>query len=181
MGRELKRVQRLFGRLARSNPEPRRQECRAVVRDVVGEVLTLLKPNMGEKVSLVLSLDSDICVTLEPDLLKQIVLNLVLNAIEAMPGGGSLSIGQGCLSRDGTQFATLTVHDTGVGIPAGDIERVFEPFFTTKSDEEARGLGLSLSRDILSKAGGLIEVTSRPGSTSFTVYIPSTDPGCTSG
>jgi signal transduction histidine kinase len=181
MGRELKRVQRLFGRLARSNPEPRRQECRAVLRDVVGEVLTLLRPNMGEMVSLALSLESDICVTLEPDLLKQVVLNLVLNAIEAMPGGGTLSISQGCLSRDGTQLATLTVHDTGVGIPTGDIERVFEPFFTTKSEEEARGLGLSLSRDILSKAGGLIEVTSRLGSTSFTVYIPSADPGCTSG
>lgn len=181
MDRELKRVRRIFGRLAGSGPESRRQECRASLRDVVGEVLALLKLNMNERVALTLSMEEDICVPLEPDLLKQVILNLVMNGIEAMPEGGSLSIRQGCLARDGVQFATLAVHDTGVGIPAENLQRVFEPFFTTKSDEEARGLGLSLSQDIVSRAGGFIEVQSEPGGTSFTVFIPSTDPACTSG
>jgi signal transduction histidine kinase len=181
MGRELKRVRRIFSRLAGSGPDARRQECRARLRDVVEEVLTLLKLNMNERVSLALSMEDDICVPLEPDLLKQVILNLVLNAIEAMPDGGALAIRQGCLTRDGVQFATLTVHDTGIGIPPENLQRVFDPFFTTKSDDEARGLGLSLSKDIVSKAGGSIEVKSEPGGTSFTVFIPGMDPACTSG
>ncbi|HTO23421.1 MAG TPA: ATP-binding protein, partial [Spirochaetia bacterium] len=77
--------------------------------------------------------------------------------------------------------ATLEVRDTGIGIPPGNLERIFEPFFTTKSDSEARGLGLSLSRDLLSGVGGFIEVASTGGGTTFTVYIPCADVTCTSG
>ena len=126
-------------------------------------------------------MEEEICVPLEPDLLKQVILNLVLNGIEAMPDGGTLSISQGCLTLDGVRYATLTVNDTGIGIPPENLQRVFEPFFTTKPDEEARGLGLSLSQDIVSRAGGFIEVQSAPGGTSFTVHIPSAEPACTSG
>jgi signal transduction histidine kinase/ABC-type branched-subunit amino acid transport system ATPase component len=181
MGRELKRVRRIFSRLAGTRPETRRQESRASLRDVVGEVLTLLKLNMNERVSLTLSMEDEISVPIEPDVLKQVILNLVLNGIEAMPDGGSLAIHQGCVTRDGARFATLTVHDTGIGIPPENLQRVFDPFFTTKSDDEARGLGLSLSKDIVLKAGGVIEVHSAPGGTSFTVFIPSAGPACTSG
>jgi two-component system cell cycle sensor histidine kinase/response regulator CckA len=75
----------------------------------------------------------------------------------------------------------LTVRDTGIGIPLENLERIFEPFFTTKSDSEARGLGLSLSKDILSQVGGFIEVESADSGTAFTVFIPSKDVPCTSG
>jgi two-component system cell cycle sensor histidine kinase/response regulator CckA len=89
-----------------------------------------------------------------------------------MPDGGSLSIREGCVTREGTRYASLEVRDTGVGIPPENLGRIFEPFFTTKSDNEARGLGLSLSRDILSQVGGFIDVASAGGGTAFTVFIP---------
>jgi signal transduction histidine kinase len=181
IGRELRRVRRIFGRLSGSSQPERPQECRAVLREVVADVLAFLRPNLAQGVALEVVMDSDICVPLEPDLVKQVVLNLVLNGIEAMPGGGTLRIGQGCIERGGRSWATLTVHDTGVGVPPEDLPRLFEPFFTTKAGEEARGLGLSLSQDILGKAGGRIEVESRPGDTSFTVLIPVADPSCTPG
>ncbi len=181
VGRELKRVRRIFGRLSGGGREARGQECRAVLREVVAEVLALLRPNVDKRVTLALSMDGELCVSLEPDLLKQVVLNLVLNGVEAMPDGGTLAISQRCVARDGGTFAMLTVHDTGVGIPADNLPRLFEPFFTTKPGEEARGLGLSLSRDIVSNAGGLIEVESRPGSTSFTVVLPAPGAACTTG
>jgi signal transduction histidine kinase len=85
------------------------------------------------------------------------------------------------VARDGLGYATLEVHDTGIGIPPENLDRIFEPFFTTKSDSEARGLGLSLSRDLLSEVGGFIEVESAAGGTTFTIYIPCRDVACTSG
>jgi signal transduction histidine kinase len=179
MGRELKRVRRIFSRLGGSGG--RRQEAQASVRDTVGEVLSLMKLNLNERISLSIDAENDLVVPIDPDLLKQVILNIVLNGIEAMPEGGSLSIRQGCVARDGTGYATLAVHDTGIGIPSEDLDRIFDPFFTTKSDSESRGLGLSLSRDLLTPVGGFIEVASAPGGTTFTVLIPCKDVDCTTG
>lgn len=109
-----------------------------MLREVVAEVLALLRPNVDKRVTLALSMDGELCVSLEPDLLKQVVLNLVLNGVEAMPDGGTLAISQRCVARDGGTFAMLTVHDTGVGIPADNLPRLFEPFFTTKPGGGAR-------------------------------------------
>ncbi|HTP59040.1 MAG TPA: ATP-binding protein, partial [Spirochaetia bacterium] len=181
IGRELKRVRRILSRVTGPGADARGKEAQASIRDSVAEVLSLLKLNLNEQITLSISLESDFMVPLEPDLLKQVFLNIVLNAVEAMPQGGSLSIREGCVARDGKGYATLTVHDTGGGIPPENLDRVFEPFFTTKSDSEARGLGLPLSKDIVSRVGGLIEVASAPTGTAITVYIPSKDVDCTSG
>jgi two-component system, NtrC family, sensor histidine kinase AtoS len=181
MGRELKRVRRIFSRFAGTGAEARPEAAHTSLRDAVTEVLSLLKMNLHERISLAISMEGNFIVPIEQDLLKQVILNIVLNAIEAMPDGGALSIRQGCVVRQGTGFATLAVHDTGVGILPENLDRVFEPFFTTKSDSEARGLGLSLSKDILSRFGGFIEVESSGGGTAFTVFIPSKDVDCTSG
>ena len=172
MGRELKRVRRIFGRLAGSAATARREDDHASLHDAVGEVLSLLKLNLNERVTVTIRTEEDVVVPIEQDLLKQVVLNLVLNGIEAMPDGGSLTIREGTVAREGTRYASLEVSDTGVGIPTENLERIFEPFFTTKSDSEARGLGLSLSRDILSQVGGFIDVASPGNGTSFTVLIP---------
>jgi PAS domain S-box-containing protein len=180
MDRELKRVRRIFARLAGAG-QSARGETRASLRDTVEEVLSLLKMNLTGAIRVAITLEKDYRVPLEPDLLKQVVLNIVLNAIEAMPGGGSLTLAGGCLTRAGVGYATLTVCDTGIGIPPELHERIFEPFYTTKSDSEARGLGLSLSRDIVSQVGGSITVESGEGGTAFTVAIPSPDVHCTTG
>jgi signal transduction histidine kinase len=105
------------------------------------------------------------------NLLVQALLNLILNAIDAMPGGGQLTI-RAEQSRD-TGFLALHLQDTGIGIPPHLLRVIFDPFFTTKPTGKGTGLGLSVSRGILLQHGGDISVTSQPGAgTTFTVHLP---------
>jgi signal transduction histidine kinase len=105
--------------------------------------------------------------------LEQVFLNLVLNAIDAMPGGGTLTI-----EIDRTpdrQGVALAFKDTGTGIPAQYLGSIFDPFFTTKPKAKGTGLGLSVSLGIVKQHGGDIRVTSREGEgTTFTVVLPAT-------
>ena len=103
----------------------------------------------------------------DPGLVKQLLLNLVLNALQAMPRGGSLALRAELLRRK----VRVTVHDTGVGIEERDLERIFDPFFTTRRD--GTGLGLAICHGIVERHGGEIGVESAPGSgTTFTVELP---------
>jgi len=98
-----------------------------------------------------------------------VLVNLGLNAIEAMPKGGTLAFKLEP-GREGS--VQIGVVDTGVGIPPGELERIFAAFHTTKP--EGTGLGLTVARDIVAAHGGMIEVVSTPGNgTTFTVTIPS--------
>jgi two-component system, NtrC family, sensor kinase len=93
--------------------------------------------------------------------------------LQAMPDGGQMEITTALahrLSRDGV---TVSVRDTGVGIPVEDQTRIFEPFYTTKGDQGGTGLGLSVTYGIVTDHGGQIELMSRPGAGSvFTVWLP---------
>jgi len=101
--------------------------------------------------------------------LQQVLLNLFLNSIQAMPDGGTLSVQA---EQDG-EFIELNVKDTGHGIKKENIDKIFDPFFTTKEEGEGTGLGLSVSYGIIQKIGGNISVESEPGKgTVFHVYIP---------
>ncbi|NIM51957.1 MAG: HAMP domain-containing protein [Gemmatimonadales bacterium] len=103
--------------------------------------------------------------------LTQVFLNVVLNALDAMPGGGSLSISIG--NTKDRDFVAFEFTDTGVGIPEDRLETIFDPFFTTKSDSKGTGLGLPLSLGIIKQHGGDIRVRSRVGEgTTFTVLLP---------
>jgi signal transduction histidine kinase len=105
------------------------------------------------------------------DLLKQVLLNLVLNAIDAMRGGGKLSIKVG--EEKDTGFMKVEVTDTGEGIPSHLLQSIFNPFFTTKPTGQGTGLGLAVSRGIIENHGGDIEVSSTPGDgATFTVHLP---------
>jgi signal transduction histidine kinase len=103
------------------------------------------------------------------DKLKQVLLNLIANALDAMPEGGELVM---CAARDNGTIR-LAVRDTGVGIPRENINRIFDAFFTTKGKVSGVGLGLSVSYGIVSQHRGSIEVQSAPGKGStFTVVLP---------
>ncbi len=104
----------------------------------------------------------------DPDQLKQVFLNLCMNALQAMPEGGRLSLG--VVRSDHT--LRVSVEDTGNGIPADDLELVFDPFFTTR--EEGTGLGLAVCYGIVSRHDGRIDIESRPGAgTTVHVRLPS--------
>ena len=108
-------------------------------------------------------------VTVDPSQLRQVVVNLVVNALQAMPGGGTLTVRT--LARPGA--VVLVVEDEGVGIEADALDQIFLPFFTTKGVGEGTGLGLSVVHGIVSSHGGSIRVESRPGAGArFEVAIP---------
>jgi two-component system, NtrC family, sensor kinase len=108
--------------------------------------------------------------------MEQLFLNLVLNALQAMPGGGQLTLHTGV--ADGQAFAE--VRDTGRGIPPEIRERIFDPFFTTRDPGCGTGLGLAVSDNIVAAHGGRIELTSRVGAGSaFRVWLPRHEPART--
>lgn len=103
----------------------------------------------------------------DPDYLKQVLLNLILNGFQAMPEGGALNIETA--ARNGKM--RLTVSDTGTGIEPENLARIFEPYFTTKTD--GSGLGLAIARRIIEAHGGTIDVTSKAGNGSrFDIVLP---------
>jgi PAS domain S-box-containing protein len=140
------------------------------LRDVALEMESLLSRVLGEHVVLDVRPGADeVPVMADRSQLEQVLMNLAVNARDAMPGGGRLSI---AIARDGDD-AVLTVVDTGAGMTPGVREQIFEPFFSTKHPTEATGLGLSTVYGIVAQSGGTIEVLSVPdaGST-FVVRLP---------
>jgi signal transduction histidine kinase len=101
------------------------------------------------------------------------VHNIVLNAIQAMPAGGSLKIETGAVvSPNGKKMVEITISDTGPGIPTDQVDDIFNPFFTSK--EKGTGLGLAVTNKIIEDQGGDVRVHSeRAQGTSFTISLPS--------
>ena len=112
-----------------------------------------------------------VVVAADPDQLKQVLWNLSLNAIQAMPGGGRLTFDvRRHVSGNGVAWAAVELTDTGPGIPSEEVDRIFDPFYTTKPG--GTGLGLAIARKIIDNLGGRIEVVSREGDgTTFKVYL----------
>ena len=150
------------------------------LRDVrLNRVLQAIEPvlrrSLMENQELILRLGlRDELVRADPRQIEQVLLNLTLNARDAMPDGGQLTIETGEVD----QHATLVVRDTGHGMDPATLKRVFEPFFTTKEVGQGTGLGLSVVHGIVNQTGGRIEVESDPGKgTTFTLYFPITSAG----
>ena len=124
----------------------------------------------------------------EPTQIHQVLLNLSVNARDAMPNGGNLSISAENLQLD-DHFAAMTpgatsgphvvlkVSDSGAGIPPGIIDKIFDPFFTTKEVGTGTGLGLSTVIGIVKSHGGFVNVYSEPGATTFKVFLPASNRG----
>ena len=159
---------------------PRELDLNEVISDMSSMVARLL----GEGIVLSAALDTDLgAVVADPTQVEQVLLNLAINARDAMPDGGSLAICTANLELapgatiaedlEPGSYVTLAVRDTGVGMDAQLAEQIFEPFFTTKNVGEGTGLGLATVHGIVSQSGGSIWVESEPGrGTCFTVCLP---------
>jgi two-component system cell cycle sensor histidine kinase/response regulator CckA len=155
------------------------------LNEVVDGIMPMLTRLIGEDIDLVTALDPGLeHVLADPNQIEQVLLNLVLNARDAMPQGGKLTIATTNTELDESyvaehpearlgRHATLSVSDNGVGMDAGTVARVFEPFFTTKPVGTGTGLGLSTVYGIVKQSGGNTWIYSEPGrGSTFKVYLP---------
>ena len=160
--------------------DPRVIDLNAVVADME----KMLRGLVGENIVLMTDLAEDLrLVRVDSSQIGQVLLNLVINARDAMANGGTLTIktqNTNLGSQNGAAppeaqpgpYVQLEISDTGTGIDPGITGRIFEPFFTTKHAEEGTGLGLAVVHGIVKQSGGTLEVRSEPGATSFNVYLP---------
>ena len=180
LGAALTRQLLAFSRRQNRSPEP------LAINSVVGETIHMLRRLIGDDIKLDLSLATDLpAVFADRSQMSQILINLAINARDAMSGRGRLSVRtanvtlpaphrcSGCHLESG-EYVFFEVADTGCGMSAEVMDRIFEPLFTTKAVGQGTGLGLSTVYGIVKQSGGGIEVTSVVGSgTSFGIYLPS--------
>jgi PAS domain S-box-containing protein len=176
-GRAAALTRQLLAFSRRQRLAPRIIELRAVVRGME----TMLRRLLPESVALHVETPAAGTVLADPAQIEMAVLNLAVNARDAMPSGGGIEIRidevEDAAAEDGElppgPAAVLSVRDDGVGMDAATRERIFEPFFTTKPAGRGTGLGLSTVFGIVSQSGGAIRVHSEPGSgAEFRVYLP---------
>ncbi|MCB0384470.1 MAG: PAS domain-containing sensor histidine kinase [Bdellovibrionales bacterium] len=142
--------------------------------EIVSKTLPLLKTAMNPFIKEIELSEEDTRVKVEPQLLQQVVFNIVNNACQAMDEGGTLWISTETGMEEGKPYVDFRVRDSGNGIPEEIQESIFDPFFTTKAEGKGTGLGLSMSRKVVEEFGGRIWVWSEGGSgTEFTVRLPS--------
>lgn len=173
--RDVQRIKRIVSNLL-DFARPARSTLELVsVNDVVHEVLALARKQLEQAhVQVAVHLDSQLHIRGNADQLKQVLLNLVINGMEAMPNGGQLTVVTADSRCEGTPCVKLSVSDTGVGISADHVRQIFDPFFSTKPN--GTGLGLAISHSIIAAHGGHIHVESRTGLTTFTIHLPSAEP-----
>ncbi len=164
-------IKKLLSYARPSKPKPKPIS----VREVVGEVLGLFTERARKQgVSVEVKVPEGLRVVADPNQLQQVLINLVLNALEAMPKGGRLTVEAGVSSivnpSWGKPYVYLKVADTGVGIPEEALQKIFYPFYSTKPD--GTGLGLFVVYQLVRENGGMVEVNSKLGEgTVFTLYL----------
>ncbi len=153
--------------------------------DVVSEISNLLKRLLGETVAFTVKHGRGLgAVRADPGQLEQVIVNLAVNARDAMPKGGTLTLQTYAVSTADVRklgsdilpigdYTALSIADTGTGIPPELLTKIFEPFFTTKEVGKGTGLGLSTVYGIVKQSGGFIFADSKPGKgTTFVIYLP---------
>lgn len=181
-GAELTRQLLAFSRKMESHLEP------VELNHVLLNVRNLLERTIPKRISIELHLAGDLPrVYADPSQMEQILMNLALNARDAMPQGGTLSIDTRPFLLDGNswrsgpdlppgRYVQLTVSDTGLGMDGTTLEHIFDPFFTTKEIGQGTGLGLAMVYGIVQNHRGHIQCRSEPGrGTSFEIYLPAID------
>jgi two-component system cell cycle sensor histidine kinase/response regulator CckA len=165
----------------------RKQTLRPQVLDLnetLSDLTMLLRRLIGEKVSLTSALGRDLWpVKADLSQFEQVIVNLAVNARDAMPDGGTLTVRTANVTAEESaalgykgmpraDYVLVEVSDTGTGIPPKIIDKIFEPFFSTKEVGKGTGLGLSTVYGIVKQTGGFIYAESQPGATSFRIFVP---------
>jgi two-component system cell cycle sensor histidine kinase/response regulator CckA len=158
------------------------------VNTVVTDVHQMLRRSLGEHIALNTDQAADLpAVMVDPGQLEQVLVNLAVNARDAMPGGGRLTIDTAAVDVDAEhaarraglaagRYVRIRVSDTGAGMPQDVIDKAFDPFFTTKPSGQGTGLGLATVYGIITQAGGTVQIYSEPGlGTTITVLLPVTE------
>ena len=143
------------------------------VADVISDCLPLVQHLLG-KADIAVERDDDATrqVLMNRTELQQVLINLIVNAIHAMPDGGKLRLASRDEPRNGRDGIVLDVTDTGIGMSPELVSRIFDPFFTTKR-RDGTGLGLSISQTLITRQGGTLAVESKPGKgTTFSIWLP---------
>jgi len=140
----------------------------------IEEIISLLKPDLEKmKIQLTVDIPETYILPADSDLIKQVIMNLMLNSLEAVQPSDSIRIEYRSKNMKDRDFQGIVIKDTGAGIEEKYLDKIFEPFFTTKKDAESKGIGLSLCREIMNQLGGIIEVKSEKGSGSeFSLLFP---------
>lgn len=173
----IKRISDILKQLSGFSKMPAGEHKAGHVNEFIEASLSLIQYDKKAKdVSVVKELAADLPeVTMDGNQLAQVIVNLTLNAIDAMPEGGTITIRSFAKNSD----VIIQVEDTGIGIPKEDVPKIFDPFYTTK--EKGTGLGLAVSYDIIKKMNGTLSVESEAGrGTVFTITMPYRDPEATS-
>lgn len=173
--REATRARNVVRRLLDFARQSESVRARADINEVVEDVAALMRHLFEtSNVDFSLNLDETLpWVFMDRDQIKQVVLNLLHNALHAMPEGGSLSVSTETKTKKDAAWVVMHVQDSGKGITPNDLARIFEPFFTTNADNGGTGLGLAVSYGIITDHQGFIDVESAPNEGAcFSVWLP---------
>jgi signal transduction histidine kinase len=172
---EARRASSVVRRLLDFSRQGERIRANADLNEVVNDVIALTRHLIQtNNVALILDLDESLpWVSIDSNQMKQVLLNLIHNGLQAMPKGGEMQVRTFLGKRESRDWMVMSVQDTGTGISSEDQSKIFEPFFTTKGNRGGTGLGLSVTYGIVADHGGTIEVLSEAGRGSvFEVWLP---------
>ena len=183
MSQVVKKGSDLVRRLVQFSHTDELQKRSVQINQVVETAVDLVRPTVGSNVRLTVKLHPDLpSIEIAPRDIEQVLVNLMLNALDAMPTGGELTVETELSGPDAVAwhegerpegFIAISVADNGVGIPESLQAKIFEPFFTTKPPGKGTGLGLAAAYGIVHQHHGSIKVRSQPGAgTRFTIYLP---------
>jgi PAS domain S-box-containing protein len=174
--KEVKRIDHLVGDLIAESTD-RRKSTRGKkvdLRKLVEEIRNIVvSPQRGKVIEFVNEIPNGTAVHHDENGLREVIINLVINAVEALPKQGTIRVASDSLSVEGKRYFVIDVVDNGIGIEETCKQEIFNPLVSTKKGKIKRGLGLAICKDIIESLGGFISVESRPGlGSTFSVHLP---------